>query len=534
MSAALTMPQGTPASITTAAVRQLEEGAQRLRAEMREEGQGELYQHLYSAVGEQTQAGAGPVPGGNAGAGSGSHLGEVTIELSPSEDRNVGSDALAERWRDLTGTIPEAVDVSFGASLFGGGADVDVQLTGPDVDELRLVANDIKARLADYSGVHEISDSFREGKAEVALGIKPAAETLGLSLRDLARQVRQAFYGEEAQRIQRGRDDVRVMVRYPRDERSSIGDLENMRVRTPAGVEVPFGQVAVVDAGRGYASIARVDRQRAVNVTATVDSDVVAAGDVISDLDTRVIPELLVDHPDVRFTFEGAQSEQRDAIGGLQSGFTLALFAIFALLAIPLRSYVQPIIIMLAIPFGLVGAVWGHIMTGNILTIMSMFGMVALTGVVVNDSLVMVHFINQRRLGNVDLVTAVRGAGAARFRPIILTSLTTFAGLAPLMLEQSMQARFLIPMAVSLAFGVLFATVVTLLLVPVSYMILEDVRGIPAAVTRLLSDVGRERGVSGVEAPHGVPIASGGIGQALQSSQLSSISADAAVPFSGR
>ena len=338
--------------------------------------------------------------------------------------------------------------------------------TGPDVDELRSVAAAIKERLADYAGVYEISDSFREGKAEVALGIKPAAETLGLSLRDLARQVRQAFYGEEAQRIQRGRDDVRVMVRYPRDERSSIGDLENMRVRTPSGVEVPFGQVAVVDAGRGYASITRVDRRRAVNVTATVDSDVVSAGDVISDLDTRVIPELLIGHPDVYFTFEGMQSQQRDAIGGLQSGFSLALFAIFALLAIPLKSYVQPIIIMLAIPFGLVGAFWGHIMTGNSLTIMSMFGMVALTGVVVNDSLVMVHFINQRRGGHVDLATAVREAGAARFRPIILTSLTTFVGLAPLMLERSMQAQFLIPMAVSLAFGVLFATLVTLVLVP--------------------------------------------------------------------
>ena len=527
MSAALTMPQGTPASATTAAVRQLEAGAERLRAELRDAGEGELYQHLYSAVGEQPQAsGGGPLPAGNAGTGS--HLGEVTIELSPSEDRDVGSDALAERWRELTGPIPEAVDVSFGASLFGGGSDIDVQLTGPDVDELRSVATAIKERLADYAGVYEISDSFREGKAEVALGIKPAAETLGLSLRDLARQVRQAFYGEEAQRIQRGRDDVRVMVRYPRDERSSIGDLENMRIRTPSGVEVPFGQVAVVDAGRGYASITRVDRRRAVNVTATVDSDVVSAGDVISDLDTRVIPELLIDHPDVYFTFEGMQSQQRDAIGGLQRGFTLALFAIFALLAIPLKSYVQPIIIMLAIPFGLVGAFWGHIMTGNSLTIMSMFGMVALTGVVVNDSLVMVHFINQRRGGHVDLATGVREAGAARFRPIILTSLTTFVGLAPLMLERSMQAQFLIPMAVSLAFGVLFATLVTLVLVPVSYMMLEDVRGIPAAVGRLFVNVRPDGAVSGVNAPHDVPIETRGIEQAMPRRQPSSLAAEGA------
>ncbi|MDA1183617.1 MAG: efflux RND transporter permease subunit [Acidobacteria bacterium] len=533
MSATLTMPQGTPATVTTAAVQQLEAGAERLRAEMREVGQGELYQHLYSAVGEQPQSGAGPVPLGNAGGGSGSHLGEVTIELLPSEDRNVGSDDLAERWRDLTGAIPEAVEVSFGASLFGGGADIDVQLTGPDVNELRSVADDLKVRLADYSGVYEISDSFREGKAELALGITPAAETLGLSLRDLARQVRQAFYGEEAQRIQRGRDDVRVMVRYPRDERGSIGDLENMRIRTPAGVEVPFGQVALVTEGRGYASITRVDRQRAVNVTATVDSDVVAAGDVIGDLDSRVLPELLAGHPGVRFTFEGMQSQQREAIGGLQSGFTLALFAIFALLAIPLRSYVQPVIIMLAIPFGLVGGFWGHILTGNILSIMSMFGMVALTGVVVNDSLVMVHFINRRRLEHVDLKDAVHEAGTARFRPIVLTSLTTFAGLAPLMLERSMQAQFLIPMAVSLAFGVVFATVVTLVLVPVCYMMLDDVRGIPVAVARLFADVEPDD-ARGTEVPHGASVGSGGMGRAMRRSHPGGISTEGTGSFSGR
>jgi multidrug efflux pump subunit AcrB len=307
---------------------------------------------------------------------------------------------------------------------------------------------------------------------------------------DLARQVRQAFYGEEAQRIQRARDDVRVMVRYPEWERRSIGDLENMRIRTPAGVEVPFSQVAVVTPGRGYATIARVDRQRAVNVTAAVDTDVVSAGTVLADLEARVMPELLEAHPNVRYSFEGMQSEQRDAMGGLQSGFLLALFMIFALLAVPLKSYVQPLIIMSAIPFGLVGALWGHMLLGYTLTMMSAFGMIALAGVVVNDSLVLVHFINQRRAGSVDLATAVREAGGARFRPILLTSLTTFAGLSPLLLETSMQAKFLIPMAVSLAFGVMFATFVTLLLVPVGYVILEDLRMLPSSLRRLLGGSG--------------------------------------------
>jgi multidrug efflux pump subunit AcrB len=257
-----------------------------------------------------------------------------------------------------------------------------------------------------------------------------------------------------------------------------------MRVRTPAGVEVPFGQVAIVDPGRGYATITRVDRRRAVNVTAAVDTDVVSADDVISDLEARVLPELLADHPDVLYSFEGMQEQQRDAIGGLRRGFILAMAAIFILLAVPLKSYVQPIIIMLAIPFGLVGAFWGHAILGLNMTIMSMFGVVALAGVVVNDSLVMVHFINQRREHGASVAAAAREAGVARFRPILLTSLTTFAGLSPIMLEKSMQARFLIPMAASLAFGVLFATFVTLILVPTSYLILEDIKAIPGGLRR--------------------------------------------------
>ncbi|MBI4520100.1 MAG: efflux RND transporter permease subunit [Gemmatimonadetes bacterium] len=328
---------------------------------------------------------------------------------TPAEGRTVGSDALLERWRAATGAIAEAVELRFEASMFSAGEDVNVQFAGPDVDELRSIAADLKTRLADYAGVYDIADSFREGKREIQLGIRPAAETLGLTLADLGRQVRQAFYGEEAQRIQRDRDDVRVMVRYPRRAR----------------------------------------------------------------------------HPGVYYTFEGMQSEQRDTIGGLQRGFLLAMFMVFALLAVPLRSYVQPVIIMLAIPFGLVGAFWGHLVLGLNLTIMSLLGMVALAGVVVNDSLVMVHFINQKREAGMFLSEAVREAGAVRFRPILLTSLTTFAGLSPLLLEKSMQARFLIPMAASLAFGVMFATFVTLVLVPTSYVILEDLKAFAGALWRL-------------------------------------------------
>jgi multidrug efflux pump subunit AcrB len=300
---------------------------------------------------------------------------------------------------------------------------------------------------------------------------------LGLTLADLARQVRQAFYGEEAQRIQRGRDDLRVMVRYPEERRRSLSELENMRIRTPDGAEVPFSEVASVTLGRGFASIRRVDRRRAVNVTADVQPGQGATpSEILASLEASMLPEILADHPRVRYSFEGQQAEQRETMGGLIKGFVVALLMIFVLLAVPLRSYGQPVLIMLAIPFGFVGAVWGHVILGLDLTILSMFGLVALTGVVVNDSLVMVDFINRHRRTKAELSQAVRMAGVARFRPILLTSLTTFAGLSPLMMERSMQARFLIPMAVSLAFGVIFATFITLMLIPSGYMIMEDIK----------------------------------------------------------
>jgi multidrug efflux pump subunit AcrB len=480
ISAALTMPQGTPADQTSDVVQLLEESAERAREEFRDRpGGNDLFRHISAAVGDQPYTVSQQRNAGTAATRStAGHLGEVTIELSPAEDRDFSSSELVDRWREVTGTVPDAVELTFSASLFSPGDDIDVQLTGPDLDQLREVANAVKSRLSEYAGVSQIADSFREGKQEVKLGIKPQAETLGLTQADLGRQVRQAFYGEEAQRIQRGRDDIRVMVRYPEDERRSLGDLENMRIRTPDGAEVPFREVADVQLGRGYSSIKRVDRRRAVNVTADVDPAKASADSIAADLETRVLPEILEDHPGVFFSFEGQKAEQRDTMGGLARGFALALVLIFTLLAIPLRSYVQPLIIMTAIPFGLVGAIWGHLLMGMNLTILSMFGIVALTGVVVNDSLVLVDFINRKLKETGDHHQAIRIAGAGRFRPIILTSVTTFAGLLPLLLEKSMQARFLVPMAVSLGFGVIFSTMITLVLVPCGYLILEDLRSL--------------------------------------------------------
>jgi multidrug efflux pump subunit AcrB len=486
MAVSLTMPQGTPVEVTSDALQKLEESVARVRREAIESTGEDPYQHVVTAIGSQPWSAAQRRNAGTpAPVDSASHLGEVVIELVPNERRSSSAVDMVTRWREYTPTIPDAIEMSFSSSLFSAGEDINVQLTGPGVERLRLAADRVKEKLSMYPNVREIADSFREGKRQVELDIKPEAELLGLTLSDLARQVRQAFYGEEAQRIVRGREDLRVMVRYPEDERRSLGNLEGLRIRTAEGAEVPFSEVASVTYGRGLASIQRVDRRRTVNVTADVDvREGATTNEILADLEARVLPEVLADFPEVAYSFEGQSTEQRDTMGGLMRGFAIALVVIFTLLAVPLRSYVQPLIIMTAIPFGLVGAVWGHVFMGLDITIMTMFGVVALTGVVVNDSLVMVDFINRYRRSHDSVLEAVQQAGARRFRPIFLTSLTTFAGLTPLMLEKSMQARFLIPMAVSLAFGVVFSTVISLMIVPCGYIIMTDAR---RALRRLLN-----------------------------------------------
>ncbi|MPY89895.1 MAG: AcrB/AcrD/AcrF family protein [Luteitalea sp.] len=478
VAAMLTMPQGTPVETTAAAVRHLEDAALEIKEELEREN-GTVFHHLLSSVGSQpyrTQQNQGPGRGGAGASFAGSHLGEINIELAPAEARSIGSTALANLWRDRAGPVADAVELTFTASLFDSGEAINVELRGADLVALREAAERLKARLSEYPGVFDIADSFRAGKRELKLAIRPEAEALGLTLTDLGRQVRQGFYGEEAQRIQRGRDEVKVMVRYPQSERRSLGDLENARIRTPQGDEVSFGQVALADHGRGYDTIQRTNRHRAVNVTADVDLSRGNPNEIVANLDASVLPQLMANYPGIQYSFEGEQEQQRETLGGLGRGFTFALLVIYALLAVPLRSYAQPLLIMSAIPFGLVGSVVGHVVLGMELTVLSMLGMVAMAGVVVNSSLVLVDFANRRMREQATAEQAIIEAGVARFRPILLTAMTTFAGLTPLMLERSLQAQFLIPMAVSLAFGVAFSTVVTLVLVPAGYLTLFDVR----------------------------------------------------------
>jgi len=476
--AALTLPQGTTVEEAQKAVDQLEASLALVQEEFdrkRTDGNSVIL-HVQTSIGTQPRsAGNGPGAGGASNTG-GAHLVEVNAELLKAEYRHVPSPDMAKRWRELCGPITGAVSLTFSANLFRGGDPIDVQLASTNTADLLTAAQELKAKLAEFPGVIDISDSFREGKVEVKLGLKPEARTLGLTLADLARQVRHGFYGDEAMRIQRGRDEVKVMVRYPESERRSMGNIESMRIRTPLGAEVPFSRVATVEVGRGYASIERADRQRVVSVTGDVDQQRSNADEIIGILRQEVLPELLASHPGLRYSLEGEQKEQAESMGSLKKGFALAILMIYVVLAVLFRSYSQPLLVMTAIPFGLVGAIWGHILMGLDLTLISMFGVVALTGVVVNDSLLMIDFINRARREGMDWHMAVVESGVRRFRPIMLTSLTTFAGLTPLLLEKSLQAKFLIPMATSLAFGVVFATFITLVLIPVIYSLLADIK----------------------------------------------------------
>lgn len=474
----LTLPAGTPAEVTDRIVQRIESAALELEQEIESEaetGNSEVFRHIITSVGAQPFREAEQQRFGNVSADfSAAHLGEVNIELIGAEERSLTSTQIADRWRELVGPVPEAVELAYTASLFSSGQPIFVQLSGTDVDQLRRASSELQQALGTYSGVREITDSFRAGKREVDLRITPEAESAGLSQISLARQVRQAFYGEEVQRIQRGREEVKVMVRYPASERRSLADLEGMRVRAPGGVEIPLATAAATRMTRGPATIQRVDRRRVVNVTADLDLEQGNANTILADLEETELPRILADYPGVRYTLAGEQEQQRETMQGLARGFTVALFVIYALLAIPFRSYWQPLVVMAAIPFGVIGAVLGHIVLGQSLAILSMFGIVALTGVVINDSLVLVDYVNRLRAAGATINDAVRKGAASRFRAILLTSLTTFAGLTPLLLERSLQAKFLVPMAISLAFGVLFATFITLLLVPVLYSMLED------------------------------------------------------------
>lgn len=397
------------------------------------------------------------------------------IELTRVEERTIDAGEIMKQWREAVGDIPGSKVISFSNINNVAGAPVAIELIGPDMDMLGKAALDLADKLSSYDGLYDIDSGTTAVQDEIVLDIKPSAEALGLTLASVGSQVRQAFYGAEAQRIQRGSHEVKVMVRYPRDERRAVANLENMYIRTPDGKEVPFASVADMHVEPGYTKITRIDGQRSITVSAGANKHVVEPKAIVTDILDNYLPQLQRKYPGLRAELSGESEEEIKVLHSMMFGFIMALFGIYTLLAIPLKSYLQPIIIMSVIPFGIIGAIVGHILMDLPLSMMSLMGIIALSGVVVNDSLIMVDFINRAAERGEDRFTAVVESGTARFRAIMLTSLTTFFGLLPMLLEDTLQAQMMVPMATSLGFGIIFATVITLLLIPALYIILEDI-----------------------------------------------------------
>ncbi|MHC4994564.1 MAG: efflux RND transporter permease subunit, partial [Planctomycetota bacterium] len=490
------LPRGAPVEHTRAVLKRLEPAAMRDCARIDEEHGGggpSLIQHVNTTIGQQPyKALSSGRHQGGVSYSSSSHLAEVNLELLTSEERSFPSGEIANLWREEAGSIAGVSSLTFISTLITAGEAVNIEFSHRDFDKLLGAVELMKERLNEFVGVYDINDSFVPGKRELKLSLTPEGRSMGLTLAMLARQVRQGFYGEEAQRVQRDRDDIKVMVRYPEEERRSLSDIESMRVRLPNGAEAPFEAVAEVVPGRGFASINRTGRQRVVSVTADVDQNLANADEVNAELFATVLPELMREVPGLSYRVKGSQEDRQESMSSMANNFGVAVLAIYVLLGVQFRSYIQPLIVMSAIPFGFVGAVGGHLLMGLEMSFVSFFGCVALAGVVVNDALIMVDVLNKERAKGQGLKQTVLMGGVKRFRPIMLTTFTTFCGLSPMLLERSLQAKFLVPMAVSLAFGVMFATLITLILVPSLYVILEDFKGL------VRTGFGRDDGAIGV------------------------------------
>jgi multidrug efflux pump subunit AcrB len=402
---------------------------------------------------------------------------EVRLYLTPPRVRPISTTELTNLWRQHVGPIPGLESLRFEADRGGPGrgAALSIELSHRRIDVLDNASETLAGILAGFANVIDIDDGYTPGKRQLNYSLTEEGHSLGLTQQALARQLRNAFHGADVLRQQRGRNEVRVKVRLPREERVRQYDLEQLLVRTPSGRNVPLAQIAQMEPGRSYTAINRRNGRRTVTVTANVEP-ISQTSQVQATLNMEILPQLVRDFPGLSYSWEGRQYDMKESTDKLFSGLLLSLFAIYALLAIPFSSYYQPLIVMVAIPFGIVGAVLGHILLGYALSLMSLMGIVALCGVVVNDSLVLIDYSNRRRRDGLSAYDAIYQAGARRFRPVLLTTLTTFGGLAPMIFETSRQAQFMIPMAISLGFGILFATGISLIIVPCLYVITDDIR----------------------------------------------------------
>ena len=461
-------PEGTPPEMTEKALRTIEEAFVRV-AERTPTMSGEpMIKKRLSLVGQTLSDKMGRI---------GPNLGSVQIILLESEKRGVHSNDLLVEWEKEVGAIIGVRALTFeGLSAGPGGAEIEVWLQGNDMNTLIGASTRLQDKLATYDGVFQIRSDYSPGKNELRLSLKPEARSLSLSVDDLARQVNAGFFGREAFRLQRGEDDIRVKVRYTAEERQRLTDFYAMRIRTADGTEVPLLSVADIEFAPGYSTITRTDGLRRIAVTAEVDPKRANSQEVFADLGKGFFSELQSRYPGLHISLQGEKKNMRESFGSLKVTFPLAVVGIFVIIATIFRSYIQPIVILFTVPFGIIGAVFGHLVLGYSLSMMSMFGMVALTGVVVNDAIVLIERVNENLAEGMEFFEAIKQGGRRRFRAILLTSLSTVGGLAPLIMETDMQAKFLIPMALSLAAGVTFATVLTLVLIPSLLAIVNDLR----------------------------------------------------------
>jgi len=487
ISATLTMPDGTPFERTDAAILRMTAAANEVAASARDETGETLFVSITTTSGGRATSDNGP--GAQSSFSSSENIGQIRIELTPYGQRQTTAAEIERRWRLAVGEIEGAERVSFSSSFVRFGSDIAFELAHQDEDQLIAAADAMKLRLADIAGTSQIEDSFDVGKRQLVFDVTPAGQAAGLRAGDVAVQVRQAFFGDEVQRIQRGREEVRVYVRYPESSRDNIDALDRFRIQLPDGQRAPLPTVASYEESRAYSSIKRIDGRRVVTVTADVDEALTTPNTTNLEILEKVMPALEQAFPGLRWVAAGSAREQNEDLASLGSAFIIVLLVIYALIATQLRSYLLPLAIIVSIPLGVAGAILGHLVLGFSLSFISIFGIVALAGVAVNASVVLVDLYNRNREAGAEPVAAAASAAARRFRPIVLTTLTTALGLAPLLFETSPQAQFLIPMAVSLGFGIVVSGFMVLFVTPAVAVIIEDIRGIGAAKHRRPSGV---------------------------------------------
>ena len=473
MEARLLLPQGTPLARTEAIVASIVAALERVDAALtpRQPDGEPLVRNVMVRFGRNVDAFE-----------SGPHVATVSVDLLTAERRDARVDDVLSMWRQEVGRIPDVIWLKFAEFQIGpGGLAIDMRLQGDDLEALMDAARDLKAWLASYRGVHDLSDDLRPGKPEVAVRLREGALALGLDANATAAQLRAAYFGRTADQIQVGPESYEIDVRLAEADRNSLGDLEDFTVTAPDGRQVPLGAVATLELTRGYARIHRVNGRRTVTIQGDIDTDIANAGEVVADTRARFLPQLMRDYPDVSVSFEGQEREAATTAGSVQRGFLLGLVGVYLLLSFMFRSYVEPIVVMAIIPMGMIGVIWGHMAMGLDLSMPGVIGFVSLTGVVVNNAILLVEFAKLRVAEGLSVAEAVKLASRQRFRAIVLTSSTTVAGMLPLLLERSVQAQVLVPLVTSLAFGIITATGLVLVVVPALYTIVDDFKGMRAA-----------------------------------------------------